>query len=277
MKKVAIAAIIMLSLVVLSTGTVSAKSDKVQRIDIPKEWQGKDQIITQKGDLVQVVWIKRVNDNKNPTSQAGHNKPATSHAYTLANYRWNLASSNNLGGVRYVINPTASGLQPATVQQAVTTSLSSWNSATMSQQRNPVKVYADTPTIDPSAQVEPTTAGSPDGLNVITWASLSDNNVIAMSTMWYNRYTHELVDADMVFNTYFAWGIAGTEGAPLIPASATFDIQDICTHEAGHWTSLGDMYSTQYSLLTMYGYASPHETLKDSLAPGDIAGAQAAY
>ncbi len=278
MKKVAIMVVATLFLLTLFAGTVSAKSDNVQKIDIPKEWQGKSQIVTQKGDLVQVVWIKRVKDDeKNPNSQAARYKPPApaTKAYSLASYRW--ALSRYPGGVPYTLNPSASGLGEAAVTLAVSESLDAWNDATEAQSRR-VTVFAAAPTVDDNAQVESTTARSPDYKNVITWASLSDNNIIAMSTMWYNRWTRELVDADMVFNTYFAWGIdPNGEGTGAILPANTFDIQNIGTHEAGHWASLNDMYASQDSYLTMYGYGSPQETQKISLAAGDIAGVQAAY
>lgn len=284
MKKIVTLAVIMLFLLTLSAGTVSAKNDNVQRIDIPKEWQGKDQIITQKGDLVQVVWIKRVNDNKNPNDQVARVKPSKSNAYSLASYRW--ALSKYQGGVPYILNPTAmtqQGLTEGAVTQAVSGSFKAWNDATWAQSR-PVKVFDGSPTINYGAQIRTDVANSE---HVITWGELSDQNIIAMATMWYNRWTKELVDADMVFNTnilnpntntLYIWGIdTDGEGTGAALAANTFDIQNICTHEAGHWTSLNDMSASQYSSLTMYAYGSPQETLKISLAAGDLAGAQAAY
>ncbi len=275
MKKVAIIAVATLFLLTLFAGTVSARSDNVQKIDIPKEWQGKSQIILQKGDFVQVVWIKRVDGDNDPNAQTGRYKPPTSSEYSLASYRWKLPKYKE--GVPYALNPSGVSKLGSAVTQAVSGSLNTWNDATEAQSR-PVTVFAAAPMINWNAQVEPTSAGRPDYQNVISWASLGDNNVIAMSTMWYNSLTRELVDADMVFNTYFKWGIdKDGEGTLYSVKPSTFDIQNIGTHEAGHVFGLGDIYDGKYSEMTMYGYGAFGEVKKISLDGGDVAGIQAIF
>lgn len=60
------------------------------------------------------------------------------------------------------------------------------------------------------------------------------------------------------------------------------DIQDVMTHEVGHWLGLGDLYQPQHSELTMntYGMAGAANTVdfrKATLGLGDILGARAQY
>ncbi|MFC1873432.1 matrixin family metalloprotease, partial [Chloroflexota bacterium] len=55
------------------------------------------------------------------------------------------------------------------------------------------------------------------------------------------------------------------------------DVQNIMTHEAGHWLMLLDMYDYYASEQTMYGYASQLELKKISLEEGDISGIQVIY
>jgi hypothetical protein len=64
------------------------------------------------------------------------------------------------------------------------------------------------------------------------------------------------------------------------PGSGTlghYDIRNIMTHEAGHWILLSDLYTTRDSYLTMYGYGSTGEIMKNTLGYGDEFGVEKAY
>ncbi|MCW4044754.1 MAG: matrixin family metalloprotease [Candidatus Bathyarchaeota archaeon] len=111
---------------------------------------------------------------------------------------------------------------------------------------------------------------TPDRINEIVFGSISNTNIIAQTTIWYNRFTKVIVDFDMVFNTYWTWGDATT-------TSGVMDLQNIATHELGHGFGLADLYQSKWSEQTMYGYASIGETKKRTLASGDSAGIQALY
>jgi len=62
---------------------------------------------------------------------------------------------------------------------------------------------------------------------------------------------------------------SGTAGA--------YDIQNIMTHENGHWLGLNDLYSATDKDLTMYGYGMTGELKKDTLGLGDILGINTIY
>lgn len=72
-----------------------------------------------------------------------------------------------------------------------------------------------------------------------------------------------------IFNTYYSFSIGGS--------STTYDVQNIATHEFGHWLWLGDLYNSASSDYTMYGYSSKNETKKRSLATDDINGISYLY
>jgi hypothetical protein len=114
-----------------------------------------------------------------------------------------------------------------------------------------------------------------DGKNVVSWGRLG-RGIIAMTTVWYNPSTSEIVEFGMVFSTAYKWGIDsdGEGGTTLVGA---FDVQDIATHEAGHTLMLDDLYMDEASALTMYGYGSFGQTYARSLGVGDISGATAIY
>ncbi|HUS88120.1 MAG TPA: hypothetical protein VMW91_01925, partial [Desulfosporosinus sp.] len=55
------------------------------------------------------------------------------------------------------------------------------------------------------------------------------------------------------------------------------DVQNIMTHEAGHWLVLNDLYDDIYIEQTMYGVSSDRELKRRSLESGDIAGVRKIY
>jgi hypothetical protein len=100
--------------------------------------------------------------------------------------------------------------------------------------------------------------------------------VIAVTFIWYDPNSYEIVDWDMVMNTMQKWGI-DPDGEGPQSLKRAFDVRNIVTHEAGHVVGLDDLYEDIYSELTMYGYSSKGETKKISLENVDIAGCQDRY
>ncbi|MBA7559388.1 hypothetical protein ES708_01002 [subsurface metagenome] len=126
---------------------------------------------------------------------------------------------------------------------------------------------------------------SPDYQNVVGWADLEEfPNAIAVTVIWYIRGKRLIVDCDTALNTdaYFLWtqadGIEDPDGT-LLPDTDSYDVdvQNIMTHEAGHWLMLNDLYYDAAIEQTMYGWASDRELKKRSLDSGDIAGIQKIY
>ena len=59
--------------------------------------------------------------------------------------------------------------------------------------------------------------------------------------------------------------------------STAYDVQNIMTHEAGHWLMLLDLYQWRTQKLTMYGYGALGELQKRTLGVGDELGIDQIY
>jgi hypothetical protein len=157
--------------------------------------------------------------------------------------------------VSYVINPGSFG---STGEQEIQNAFNTWDSITAKN----LFSYTGATTAN---------AVSQDNKNIVFWGPISNNNIIAVTTIWYNRRTKEIVETDIEMNSNLQWG------TPADSLVGKFDIQNIITHEAGHVCGLGDLYNSPASELTMYGYSATGETKKDTLGVGDILGLQKLY
>jgi hypothetical protein len=116
-----------------------------------------------------------------------------------------------------------------------------------------------------------------DDNNTVSWAFIEDNNIIAQCTIWFYVNTKEIIEFDIVFSTQQPWGIDPDGEETSYVLTNAFDIQNIATHEAGHTLHLGDLYESEYSEMTMYGYAGIGEVKKRSLEWGDKNGVHKLY
>lgn len=78
-----------------------------------------------------------------------------------------------------------------------------------------------------------------------------------------------LQDTDMALNTYYLWSTSGS--------SCCRDVQNVITHEFGHWLFLYDLYAGSDAELTMYAAIPNGETKKRSLHQDDINSIRAMY
>jgi hypothetical protein len=131
---------------------------------------------------------------------------------------------------------------------------------------------------DPGSSVDLTYGGTTSGtvdnhdqVPRVGWGPIG-GSTIAYTHIWMtlgSGYTLPMDDADMVFDTTKSWSVTGAPG--------TYDVQNIGTHEAGHAIGLADLYDSEDSEQTMFGYASTGETKKRTLKWGDRAGVAALY
>ncbi len=115
--------------------------------------------------------------------------------------------------------------------------------------------------------------GELNGDNEVYFGNLGDGGTIAVTYIWGifggRPSNRELVEWDQIYNTYYQWSDSGQTGM--------MDFENIATHELGHSVGLGDLYTSDCSEETMYGYASYGETKKQTLELGDITGIKALY
>jgi len=204
---------------------------------------------------------KILNPNHEPLDKITfiHYAKSSSHeksspvCYKLLGVKWTALP------VSYVINPSNSGLSADFVTTAISSAAETWDAATSKELFN--DVYAVDYNINYGVQ---------DYKNAITFGSYPDNNVIAVTSIWYTRVGKKIVEFDMLFNTYYTWGDATTN-------SNIMDLQNIATHELGHSVGMDDIYSSSCSSVTMYGYSNYGETQKRTLEQPDITGLQKMY
>ena len=171
----------------------------------------------------------------------------TNPDYKLLRFHW-FSTAN------YYINPSNPyGFSSSTVVSTLTASANTWDVQTSFQ----VFYYVGTTT---------RTAGVRDGYNVVSWGSYQAG-VIAVTYIWARG--KRVLETDTRMNTYYSWSVSGEAGK--------MDVQNIMTHEFGHWTGLADLYNDADYWLTMYGYGNFGETYKRTLGLGDILGLQKVY
>lgn len=132
---------------------------------------------------------------------------------------------------------------------------------------------APTPTLTETDVVSPPPAIALDGVQAITWQSLRryGRRTLAVTVYWTDA-GNNIVHFDMAFSTSVKWGFLPAESCG--GSGDTYDVQNVATHEAGHVFGLGHSNGCN---LTMNPTAKVGETIKASLAAGDINGIRAKY
>jgi hypothetical protein len=180
--------------------------------------------------------------------------------YELLGWRWATPE------VPFVLDPDGG---PAGAFSSVSAAFAAWDAATTAD------LFADV-TVDAAAGPS---LKSPDGVNTVSFRLLAGYpKALAITNIWYDDSTGDMVDDDVIFNAKYQWGVdQDGEGTSSTLPRSVYDVANVGTHELGHVVGLDDLYLSQYRELTMYGYAAAKETMKISLMPGDVAGAQAIY
>lgn len=188
-----------------------------------------------------------------PTTNAG----VTSYGLT----GWHLP----IGGVKWKLNastiPTRNGLTPTTVQSVLSKAFQTWTNA----DRDKVFIY-DGPTTVSKARL--------DFVNAILWGKISAG-AIGITYVRYYTDSGQVADVDTIFNSRYPWAIFDPAKGECQATPDAYDVQDIATHEFGHWLGLDDLYNTAAKDLTMYGYGAGGELKKNTLGTGDVLGANA--
>lgn len=168
--------------------------------------------------------------------------------------------------VAYSINPlNDEGISDAAVVGAIEASFQEWTDNNPNDGKY-IRFLNNGSTI-----LETSAKPSRDFSNTVSFEPLNEDypNAIAVTFYWYSRSTKGLLETDTVFNSDLPWSASGE--------SNKYDLQNIATHEFGHWLLLGDLYNFKDWALTMYGYGKLGETIKQTLGQGDISGINKIY
>lgn len=163
--------------------------------------------------------------------------------------------------VSYVVNPEVEAIVPG----AVFTSNETWDTATSKE------LFNDSYSLDGTANWD---GDYPDGRNEYSMGNYPQNGVIAVTVIWtgvpIGSKGRQIIEFDVMFDKDFTWGDATVNPTVM-------DLQNIAVHESGHGIGLGDIYSSNCSEVTMYGYSNYGETKKRILEQPDITGLQKMY
>jgi len=167
--------------------------------------------------------------------------------YKLLRYHWYSTANYYINGANNY------GFTQSNVEKAITDSANEWDEETSFTVFN----YKGSTT---------STAGVYDNMNIVDFGDYKAG-VIGVTYIWIRG--RSIVECDTILNTYYPWSLSGGEGK--------MDVQNIVTHEFGHWCGLADLYKSRDSWLTMYGYSNYGVTYQRTLGLGDILGLQKVY
>lgn len=93
------------------------------------------------------------------------------------------------------------------------------------------------------------------------------NGALAITVLTFDREAGQILDADIVVNGEHRFGVV--DHMDSTDARRAYDIQNVLTHELGHFLGLGEDYDDHSA--TMYAYSLPGETNKRDLNVRDTA------
>jgi hypothetical protein len=123
-----------------------------------------------------------------------------------------------------------------------------------------------------------------DGVNRLLFGPITvagHEHDLAITVSYADEATGVVVEADTVFNSAYDWQDVGDSDAPSARGEGgskcrgSYDLQNVATHEAGHFFGLGEDYSDTSA--TMFVSSSPCQTSKRVLNPLDTAAVTALY
>ena len=210
-----------------------------------------------KGPLTKITFIhyKKEKNFAKPAPDAIKGSKTTCYSYIATGAKWKTTEG-------YIVNPTGSNLDSNLVTQAIDSGVAEW------ERYGGQNIFG-------SGSSDASASAGYDYKNVVNFGPYSDNQAIAVTTVWGyfsgSPDTREIVEWDMLFNNSYPFGDAVVNG------TAVMDLQNIATHELGHSAGMGDLYNYSCSAETMFGYSGYGEISKRDLNNGDIQGIRKLY
>lgn len=200
-----------------------------------------------------------IHHQKSGAPKLGTCSPTSSDSSDFELAGWHLPS----GGITWMLNGSSApgNIGAGAAQAALADSFATWNGADSAEQFS----FGGATAVKKRKL---------DGVNAVMWGKLG-KKTIAATYVWFSTDTDEVIEIDMVFNKKLPWAIFSDGGGECQSSPEAYDLQNIATHEIGHWVGLEDLYDAGDVDLTMYGFGAGGELKKRTLASGDVAGAAA--
>ena len=200
--------------------------------------------------------------------QEARGKPSTQTCYaflTKGGVKWT-------GAEPWVVNPiNIRGLSNSFIFTNIGLNIAKWEDGSNGVVGDNISanIMADGSSTSASLTAD---SSSPDGVNEIYFANISNSGTIAVTITWYNTFSGQIIEWDQVYDDVdFDWSDSSVSGV-----ASKMDFENISTHEIGHAVGMGHP-SDSCSDETMYRYASFGEIKKRDLNTGDINGINALY
>jgi Matrixin len=110
-----------------------------------------------------------------------------------------------------------------------------------------------------------------DGVNRIVFAPITIEGfegALAITITYADDATGSIVEADTIFNTAYRWTSIADSSVRDEACGGSYDLQNVATHEAGHFLGLGEDYADKTA--TMYVSSSTCQTTKRVLSATDV-------
>lgn len=200
------------------------------------------------------------NIKKCPSDCGGNEEPDTSSCYSFLapGAKWRQVEP-------YIVDTTnGSELSDSFIRSNIALDIEKWEAAAGQQ------ILGD----EVSGSVDGADVISPDDKNEVLFGDIEEPGAIGITIVWGifrgRPSSRELVEWDQVYDDVdFDWSSSGE--------TDKMDFENIATHELGHTVGMGDIYDSDCSEVTMYGYADYGETNKRSLEQGDSIGIRELY
>ncbi|MEO7110849.1 MAG: matrixin family metalloprotease [Polyangiaceae bacterium] len=170
------------------------------------------------------------------------------------------------GTVTVVLDGSLDDMDPA-AKDAVTAAFGAWmNSST---NVNPVVVNRSTDRI----------GAAQDGVNRISFGVIDipgHEKDVAATISYADDATGEIIEADTIFNNAYAFQVMPGQASDSRECiGGKYDVQDVATHEFGHFYGLGEDLSDQTT--TMFITSKPCQTHKRMLSESDVTSMNGLY
>jgi|HubBroStandDraft_1064217.scaffolds.fasta_scaffold56981_2 matrixin len=156
------------------------------------------------------------------------------------------------------IDPTLANATPA-AKDAIMNAFGAWASSD-----------ASLPQVSFNATSTPGEAVQ-DGVNRLLLGPITvpgQEEDLAITISYADTNTGEIIEADTIFNNAYDWASIGSAAGETTACNNRYDLQNVATHEAGHFFGLGEDYTDEST--TMFVSSKPCQLSKRTLSKSDV-------